>query len=593
LFNQLKKNMLKIINTHQGKRKAIVKSIFITLIISIILFSLLTQSHGARLFNNNNVNISTQNNDLKIEGFLKENFEQILTQEKQALGTINITDIFFEEQGFRNYSLKYPSYDQDFYSDALNVSSTQIEFIRTIREAVVDNIDEDIEDFNKTTILLNETIEVKYNKSKSLDGLDGYVIYGPRLNPCLLKQLFIKNGTNPSLKEVNAGNYSIDENNFLLFNYDSYFKGVEAVNFSMYLIWEYNMTINNWDLVQLNEGDLLLTESEQEVTAFFEYFFNIKGSKFNGTSLQEIIPATNLHVYLKIILPDMALLDNFTVQPQDYLESSTLSGGAFNVHFTSSNDSLFFVNFTADFTLSFFDPVKDTWAIDRLVGQRNLRERIYFPSIISGPRHIYLKFIKIHETTISITQVQSTDSLFNRKFTYIDKNLTEFEGDVQNSLVFTENVVKKRGLEIQLPFMIRGETCPFSIFYKTIEDLRVIITDNINMPITGLQVKIDYYGKEYGTYISNNRTQPLGPIFTNENGEFSLTNVSNGNYLIKIYQNNVIIANATVSSYRDINYVITTIPHFPYWLIIYSSMNGAILLTGVYLYLKNKRKASY
>lgn len=264
---------------YKNKRTGIIKIVLFMLLISILIVPVWTLGFETRR-NFNKIDYNSVKNNPEIQGFSKEVYKPLLTEEKQGLGTINVTNIYFNEKGFDNYSTLYPGIDEDLSLRALNITFKKINFVRAIRAAQVDNINADIEDFNKTTVLLNETISVQYNESKSPDGLEGYLIYGPRLNPCLLDQLFVKNGSSPT-KKVGEGNYSIDENNFLIFNYDIYFNEAKFANFTMYLFWEYNMTINNWDLTQIEER-LILTEIEQNVSGTFEYSFNLEGDEFNG-----------------------------------------------------------------------------------------------------------------------------------------------------------------------------------------------------------------------------------------------------------------------------------------------------------------------
>jgi hypothetical protein len=137
--------------------------------------------------------------------------------------------------------------------------------------------------------------------------------------------------------------------------------------------------------------------------------------------------------------------------------------------------------------------------------------------------------------------------------------------------------------------MIKNEICPFIIKYETERDLKLIITDNIRMPISGLDVKIYYYGILYGTYISQEVSQPIGPTLTDENGEILVKDVPNGNYTIKIYQGVNLIKEAEVSSYLEINYVTTQIIHFPIIVFIFSSIGGLIFILGLRIYLKQKK----
>ncbi len=559
--------------------------IFVIIIVPLLIIN-------AQAYSNSNYNEFHGNNNPKIQGFSKDDYTPIIDDEEHGLGNIEITNINFlklnDWVGFYNFSEnpEYKNYDSDISSDALNMSSLNLKFIRTLETAQSDNLNENIEASNNLIIELNETIDVKYNTS--IKNLEGYLIYGPRLYPCYLIRLQVQNESS-TVVNVQDGNYSIDENNFLRFNFLDFFKSKDAHNFTMHLIWKYNLTINNWQLTQSTDEDLLYYSQDQPIIAQFNYRFIISGKKFDGSSISSKIGAEDLDISLKINLPDKNSLNNhtLTLNDKDYDEEDTKkflsSDKSVNIKF-SANHSLFSVDFTADFTMKFIDPVSDTWAIDRLVEQRNIRERIYFPTIISGPTHIVLKYVSFFEATITTDQTVGNSSCFERRFTYFDANVSEFEEEIEDSLVFTENIVKKKGLRIQMPFMIKGEICPFSIKYEASEDLRVIVTDNIHMPISGLSLEVNYYGIVYGTYISKNQSQPMAPVITDTNGEFLLENVPNGNYTLKFYQNNELVMESSVSAYREINYVVTTFLHFPLWIIIFSLINCTFFGFGFWMY---------
>ena len=256
---------------------------------------------------------------------------------------------------------------------------------------------------------------------------------------------------------------------------------------------------------------------------------------------------------------------------------------------TTGAFTLINLDFSTNFTFRFENPVKNTWTIDRLIGQRNLRERIYVASLISGPSQLYLEQCSILEETIIFNQVIGNSSLFERELRYFDANITLLQEIIGRSLVFTENAIKQQGLRIFLPYMIVGETCPFQIKYETSRDLRIVITDSINMPISRLNIELFYYNLPYGTYISNNISQPLAPLSTNDQGEVIIENVPNGNYTIRILQNQKLVKETFVNSYTDVNFISTDLLHFPLFIIIYSMLFGLITLIGILVYLKYRR----
>lgn len=550
---------------------------------------------------NNKVNLYDDN--IPKQAFSKEDFTPILSQEKQGLGSINVTNITFHEEGLK-FFITYQELSDDFGGGALNISYKGIKFVKTVYPARVTNLNESIQDRYYLTIELNETLSVQYNQSKDLgEGkVEGYMIYQARLYPSILKNLYVKNATIPLTRLNITNDYTIDGYDFVKFDYNTFFNGVMFNNFTMHLIWDYNLTISNWALTQYPAETLIVENEEQTITPKFNYRFNIIGKKFNGTFysgtypfLEYQIEASDLMLNLTVNLPDKSLLKNHKLKINNVIISDNnlptyLNNDKSIKVLFMANNSNFYANFSADFTIQFLDPLDFSWAIDRLVSLKNTRERIYFPMISSGPSSIYVKYIKINEPTISIDQVSDNYSQFGRKVAYFAANISKLEGEYKNSLIFTANSTKKQGLEIQLPYLINGEICPFSIEYGATRNLRVIITDNINTPIAGIEVEIYYYDVLYGTYISNEKDQPSYPLKTDENGEILIEDVPNGNYTLVVIQNDEDVFESIVSSFIDINYVKTDIIHFPLVILIFGSLSGLIFVIGLTLHLKNGKK---
>ncbi|MFX1443397.1 MAG: hypothetical protein ACFFHV_08290 [Promethearchaeota archaeon] len=579
------------------RRTTVRKLLFIFIVLNIFIPLLLNGLNNTTSPNFTNSSSNDNQGILKTQIFSKDDYEAILEEEKQALGDINVTDLIYNELGI-NYSnsmkSNYEDYKDDLFSGALNMSYKGTQFEKTNKLAQVDNINEQITDYKKITVLLNESISVAYNSS--IQSLEGYLLYAPRLNPFLDAQIWVENNTGLPLQQVNKGNYSIIkivnivDINFLKFNYKDYF-GYNSLNFTMHILWEYNFTIENWKLTQESGQELLLNEDENNIIKpNFDYQFKIIGNKFNKYGNATIL-ADNLEVNLTINLPDKGLLKNikFRINSDAQKDFLTPDNSIFvRGQLIKANGSLIEIEFYASYRILFEDPVKETWAIDRLVEDTNIRERIYFPYISSGPSHIYIKDAKVTEKTVSFAQVISASSLFGRSVFYEEVNATEFKEDVKYSLIFNENTTKKAGIKITLPYLVKGEICPFTIKYETNLDLRIKVTDNIRMPVAGLDVKIYYYGELYGTYISNEKNQPIGKTITDENGEIFIKNVPNGNYTIKIYQGENLIKEAEVSAYVEINYVTTPIFHIPFVVMIFSSISGLFFGIGYYIFRKQK-----
>jgi len=543
-----------------------------------------------------------RNNPPVGQSFTKDDFEPILTEKKHGLGNITVSNMTFGQtyQEEISYYQEAGSLIDDYYYNVTNVSGTGSKFIETKTPAIIDNLNENITDNRFITVVVNETVSLQYNKSIKEDVFDGYFVFLSRLYPTLLVEFYIQNGTEP-VEKINEANFTIDSFNVFKFEFYDYFGGLNATNFSMYFIYEYNITIDSWAIQQYenSEDNLLVYQQIQTITPKFNYRFYLNGRIFNSSDIpivENLIEAEDINFQLNISLPDKDLLKNHELQlngvdiPNIELYKYLGVDNSMNVSEDfNGNNSLFFLDFEADFQIQFYEAVGKTWAVDRLISGRNTRERIYFPNIIAGPEMIYVEKLFIYESTIIVTHVLDNSSLFERYVHYFDANISVIEEDIHNSLIFTENSTKKKGLEIILPYMIKGEICPFSLKYTATRTLKIIITDNIYMPLTNMHVEIYYYGVIYGTYISNHNYQPISPAISDENGEITLLNVPDGNYTIKIYQNGVLLAETSISAYVDINYVVTTIPHLPIWIIVFGSINGVLICLGFVIYRKNKR----
>lgn len=514
----------------------------------------------------------------KISDFSKDDFNAILTEEKHGLGNISIYDIDFSdlEMGFITYNETYPLIWEDYISKDLNITQLNMQFNETIDPAIVDNLNENITDSNSITVKLNESLFVEYN-----DLTEGYLIYLPRLVPCDLLQFSVNNGTD-NFELIEETDYTVDKDNFIVFSYESYFNISVTTNFTMYLIWEYTLELNVWSLSQIIGNDLIIEEEEQDFTTDFNYYFILTGKEYNESILipSEPIFADNIDIALTINHPDKDLFTNHILElnneivdiaghlnPDDTIDVSLAD------HF-SGELSEFSLNFTLQFTFKFIEPVGETWAIDRLVEMNNIRQRIYFASIINGPQHIYFKYLSFYEPTIYVDQILSNTSLFERDFAYFFLNTT---------------LTGRYGIKVSVPYLIVGETCPFIIKYKPTQTLRVVVLDNIKMPLVGADVKVYYFNQEYGTYISKDKVQPISPGKTDENGEIVLLHVPAGDYKIEVYYNGLLLKESTCSTYNYRNYIKTNYPHFPIWIIIFGIINGIILIFGLIFYSKYKK----
>jgi hypothetical protein len=555
------------------KRNCNIVNIKILIVIFTILLILIPFVFGSFKYHSSAV---IQNSNLKISDYSKDDYAPILTEEKYGLGNISINDIDFSglEIGFNNYTNTYPDITEDYDSGNLNMTYLNMQFVETIDVAIVDNLNEKIEDYEFIKVKLNESLYVEYNNLTA-----GYVIYHSRLHPSILLQFFVVNNTD-TYELIAETDYYIDNNDFIVFNYEDYFQATTS-NFTIYLLWEYRISIYNWEITQYIDDNLIIENQTQNITASFNYYFNLRGRKFTQNIVDDKTDVDNIYIALTVNLPDKDLLNDHNleingeiVNMNDHLNLNKSVEILLTDNF-HANQSIFSLNFTSSFTIKFVDPVGETWAIDRLVAKTNVRERIYFPSLINGPQHIYLKLISFYEPTIDFDNVLISSSLFEREVLYFYVNTT---------------LTGKEGVRVEVPYLILGETCPIIIKYETTENLKIVVTDNIKMPLVGANIEIFYYGQKYGTYISNDEVQPIPPGKTNEHGEITLKNVPIGNYTVRVYYNGFFLKESIVSTDIDRNHIHTSYPHFPLWILIFGSISGIILVIGVIFYLKNKKK---
>lgn len=535
--------------------------------------------------------------DLNSSFFSNDDYIPILDDPRQGLGNITITKFYFNEEGLFNQSEEYPNLVDDLSSGALNITYLSTKYLETIKIAQFNNLDESLLESNKITVSINESISIQYNSS--IENSEGFLIYSPRLFPRNLKQIFVQNQSDSDIIELTEDDYSLDASSYLIFNYQNYFE-TNFHNFSMYFIFEYDLTPQSWELSQSSEETLTITQQEQNFSPSFYYNFTLNSSKLISNLSTNSTSADNLVVELIVDPLDKNLFYDHTlkINDQNIIDFLELDN---KINITISADAKnFSLEFKANFTLRFEDPVDYSWAIDRLIGDRNIRQRIYFPSLIAGPEHIFLKDITLIENAIILDQILKdkgdedkligNSSLFERPVNCYDVIVFVTQETIENSLIFTENAVKRKGLKLTVPYLIVGETNPCFLNYYALNDLKIIITDNIRMPLVGYRIELIYFGKKYGTYISNDLIQPMAKTYTDENGEVLIENVPNGNYTVKVYQGNTLISEMLINTFRDIHYFRTDVVHFPLLILIFGGINGILFLIGLVFYFNYKKR---
>ena len=599
------------------KSRRIRNTIAILFVILNLLIPLIVIFSGSYLVKNGTTYNSKDNENYsessypKVQGFTKDVYlnTEILELDQNPVGMINVTDLSFKEEGIYKYNFTFfGEFNNDTLSEKLNISYKKTEFIKTLRPAKFEKLNEEIMGAYDIQIQLNESISVQYDDSQ--DDLDfDYFIYLQRLKHVHISQLWIENDT-LSLRQVGENNYTIEEDQnreFLKFYYRTYFNNDNKANFTLHIICEFNLTIDSWELVQNSTPELLITDEDDNdediyvVSPRYKYSFNVIGNKYvldeDAESEEDAFgtrTTDNLYVNLTVYPTDKGSLYSHRLEiNEEQITEKFLhpDKSIYTKTMIRTDTTSFELEFSTNFVIEFIDPVDYTWAIDRLVEDQDIRERIYFPKIVSGPSRIILKNVKIFEETVSFEQVISASSLFRRPVLYVEINVSEYEEELKNSLIFHEFATKRQGIRITLPYMIQGEICPTIIKYETTNDLKIVVTDNIGMPLGNYEVRLYYYGEKFGTYISDDETQPLGPLITDQFGEVLVKDAPNGNYTVKIFPKDSenMVVETEVSVFVDINYVKTSMIHFPILILIFGGITGIILILGLKIYPKREK----
>jgi hypothetical protein len=554
-----------MLETKKNKKRYV----FSALILSLILFQ--TLAVLSIQINDPIVRNNSPSTSLNAQSFTKDDYNSILQEVKSGLGTVSVLNILFHEKGFINDSSEFPDLSNDISQGALNVSYKGTQFQEVVLNASRNYLKNEYIDRNSISILLNDSLNVEYDNELDSDGLCGFMVYWPRLFPVEIDTIYIDN--NP----LESDDFTL-KNNFLKFNYINYLREFSG-EFSMDVVYTYNLTINQWDLTQLNANDILVRQETQNISAEYEYFFTLSGESYSGETPDagSVSDASNLTVSLQVSPFEKDQLNNLSLslngqkksQLSEYIDLNNNVNISLEDSFTANN-SVFSFNFTTEFRVSFLEPITTTWAIDRLVSQANIRERIYFPSVVDGPRHLLVRFT-IFEPSITQSNYRDYYSQFGRPFGLFP--------------------TPQGSLNITTPALIKGEqACPFTIKYEAENRLKIVVRDTLQMPLIGLEVRVFYHGELYGTYISKEIIQPLAPLSTNENGEINLNYLPNGNYTIKIYQYGMHQASKSVSTANEVYYMHTNILHLPVLIMIFGISSAVIFFMGVLLYLRKDKE---
>jgi hypothetical protein len=89
--------------------------------------------------------------------------------------------------------------------------------------------------------------------------------------------------------------------------------------------------------------------------------------------------------------------------------------------------------------------------------------------------------------------------------------------------------------------------------------------------------------------MSATQTFQIANKYTDSQGQVVINQVPYGNYTISVYYMNKFVENVTASTTNALNFLVTQIPQFPVWVIIYASISLVFVMSGLKIYKKNSR----
>ena len=118
--------------------------------------------------------------------------------------------------------------------------------------------------------------------------------------------------------------------------------------------------------------------------------------------------------------------------------------------------------------------------------------------------------------------------------------------------------------------------------------VNLLIVDKTQVPVNGAQIKLYYDNVSFGTVMSNTITLEYPLFTTNFQGQITIKDLPMGNYTVAIYYHGQFIQNSTANTTLAINHINTQIPHFPYWILIFTGISVIFAIAGFVYYRKNR-----
>ncbi|MHA1727383.1 MAG: hypothetical protein ACTSWY_01465 [Promethearchaeota archaeon] len=538
-------------------------------------------------------------NEVKNNFILKTEITEIFEPEssyilksKESLQPIgNITILSIEDMGCGNftvegeYGMEYPNsisyeYLTDFPSAFLGVQ-------HAANLSVWDSgsITGDI------TIRINESVrfDYLYNDSKTITNFKSILSDSDRST---LHKLTV-NGT-----EIDLDNESLFliDNGYYVFNYSSVRRhDIQYPNGTIILGYEidYDLKIRGWQMTQIGayqEGTrpVYLNNDSTTFNAYYNYTFS-PGKLDNTLDLtakylinipdSDFLSISSVATYAgNIVTGNVTLLnlgEHYILKEDNSVELTVdLKNGETPLQYS--------INSETNFTVEFINRYCSSWTKDYLYSGRDSRVRQYEISCVAGPPNLFVSHFSINETTIPFNdKISITSELIEhgaQRRVIATSNMTALCGTIGTTIFSYEESI----LGIYPLFV--GETDTITIRYSSWRTLNLTVVDNINQPLQNVEVRLYYENVTYGTLMFDGNYYPITPKITDLYGQVSFPDVPYGNYKVEIFYGGVFIQNSTISTIIPINIISTSIPHFPMWILIFSSISFILALVGFIIY---------
>ncbi|MHA1731398.1 MAG: hypothetical protein ACTSU5_05620 [Promethearchaeota archaeon] len=365
---------------------------------------------------------------------------------------------------------------------------------------------------------------------------------------------------------------------YAVFDLQPYFSGKVNGSMVMTFNYTYEFEVKGWYTAPQSSESHSISNGTNNIVADFVTYFEIVGDEQLGLDLL-YTPPDHTYLYNETISWKKPEQIYFVDVPSE--NHTILADNRIQI-LVSESKMQFNVTYLANYTLGFVNATPENiWSADRLVSGFNSRERDYIINASSGPAELLLGNIRFN-STIPHSSVQGYSDAFNRTVSEISINSTT----IPNYESPTGGVLA----HFILGYMKTGEVDKVTVQYTADSFLNVLIADAISFPLPNVEVVLYINGLRYGSKVSNEEVRPFPSLTTDSQGQVLFENVPNyQNYTVEVFQNGKSHGMYQVSPVKSLNFVVTEIPHFPIWIIVWASISVAVLCVGVVIYRKSQK----